>query len=139
MLVCEVRTNRKKIILSVTYRQHYDSKTELDSFIVKYKEMCQLVSAENPLCSLHIGDLNCRSSEFWSADVDNDAGNLLVSVLDDTGLQQLVHEPTHMINNSKSCIDLAITDQPNLINCIPLATMPLTIYCSILIVNPSSL
>ena len=82
--------------------------------------MCKLVAAENPLCALHIGDLNCRSSSFWKGDSGKgdqfDAGNLLVSILNDTGLQQLVHEPTHIINDSKSCIDLVITDHPNLIN-----------------------
>ena len=116
MLVCEVTINLKKIIISVTYRKHHNSLTELDAFMAKFKDMCNSVTAENPLCALHLGDLNSRSSQFWRHDTDNDAGNRLVNVLNDTGLHQLVHEPTHHITDSKSCIDLVITDQPNLIN-----------------------
>ena len=94
--------------------------------------MCNLVAAENPLCALHIGDLNCRSSDFWSGDTDNDAGNLLVSVLNDTGLHQLVNEPTHFIGDSKSCLDLVITDQPNFINeCSMLPSLHSTCHHSI--------
>ena len=116
MLVCEITINKKKVIVSVTYRQHHDSKIELETFMADYKEMCNLVTAENPLCALYIGDLNCRFSEFWIGDIDNDAGNHLATVLNDTGLHQLVHKPTHFVNDSKSCLDLVITDQPNLIN-----------------------
>ena len=82
----------------------------------KYRDMCNLVTLENPLCALHLGDLNSRSSQFWRNDTDNDAGNRLVTVLNESGLHQLVHEPTHHINDNKSCIDLVISDQPNLIN-----------------------
>ena len=31
------------------------------------------------------------------------------------GLQQLISEPTHLLPNSLSCIDLIFTDQPNLV------------------------
>ena len=116
MLVCELTVNKKKIIISVTYRKHHDTKNDLETFMDCYKKMCNLVTAENPLCALHLGDLNSRSSEFWTGDTDNDAGNLLVSVLNDTGLHQLIDEPTHLMGDSKSCLDLVITDQPNFIN-----------------------
>ena len=31
------------------------------------------------------------------------------------GLQQLIFDPTHLLSNSSSCIDLIFMDQPNLI------------------------
>ena len=116
MLVVEISVDDKKVIISVTYRQHHDSKLQLECFMAKYKEMVNIVANEKPLCAVHIGDLNSRSSEWWPGDTDNDAGNYLISVLEDTGLSQLVNKPTHFINDFKSCIDLVITDQPNLIN-----------------------
>ena len=115
MLVREVTINKNKIIISVTYRKHYNSITELDAFMAKYKAMCNLVTVENPICALHLEDLNSRSSQFWRNDVDNDAGNRLVTILNEYGLHQLVHEPTHHMNDCKSCMNLVITDQPNLI------------------------
>ncbi len=58
MLVCEITINNKKIIVSVTYHKHHNSKVELETFIDSYKEMCKLVRAVNAICALHIGDLN---------------------------------------------------------------------------------
>ena len=63
MLVCEVTVNKNKIIISVTYRKHHATKNDLETFMDRYKKMCHLVIADKPLCALHLGDLNSRSSE----------------------------------------------------------------------------
>lgn len=87
MKVCELTINKKKVIVSVTYSKHHNSKIELETFIDRYKEMCKH--------ALHIGDLNCHSSEFWNSEsghgVQFDLGNLLVCVLNGICCQQLVH------------------------------------------------
>ena len=43
-------------------------------------------------------------------------GELLEEIFDDLGLKQLVNEPTHRSGSAKTCIDLVVTNQPNLIN-----------------------
>ena len=43
-------------------------------------------------------------------------GNFLEGIFDDSGVYQLVNEPPRYSGNSKTCIDLVITNQPNLIN-----------------------
>ena len=45
----------------------------------------------------------------------NNEGRLFESITSDLGLQRLILEPTHLIGNSKSCIDLMFTEQPNLV------------------------
>ena len=55
-----------------------------------------------------------RLSIWWENDVDNYEGKLFEPFTSDLGLNQLITEPTHFVGESKSCIDLIFTDQPNL-------------------------
>ena len=41
-------------------------------------------------------------------------GSKLFSLTSSNGFSQLINEPTHIQPNSSSCIDLTLTDQPNL-------------------------
>ena len=45
---------------------------------------------------------------------ENEEGKLFEPITSELGLQQLICEPTHFIGESKSCIDLIFTNQPNL-------------------------
>ena len=60
-------------------------------------------------------NFNCRSTQWWENDIENNEGKLFEPLTSDLGLYQLISEPTHLIGSSKSCIDLIFTDQPNLI------------------------
>ena len=48
-------------------------------------------------------------------DIENNEGKLFEPLASDNGLHQLITEPTHLLGDSKPCIDLIFTDQPNLI------------------------
>ena len=61
------------------------------------------------------GDFNCRSPQWWENDIENNEGKLFEPLASENGLHQLVSEPTHLMGESKSCIDLILTDQPKLI------------------------
>ena len=60
------------------------------------------------------GDFNCRSSHWWGNEIDNQEGKLFELTTYDIGLTQLINQQTHLMGESKSCIDLIFTDQPNL-------------------------
>ena len=70
--------------------------------------------AENPFCVIFTGDFNCRSTQWWENDIENSEGKLFEPLASDNGLHQLISEPTHLMGDSKSCIDLIFTDRPNL-------------------------
>ena len=57
---------------------------------------------------------NGLSSRMFS-DNESNEGRIFESTTADLGLYQLISEPTHVMGESKSCIDLIFTDQPNLI------------------------
>ena len=80
--------------------------------------MCKNINEENPHCAVYLGDFNAHSSEWWTGDGIDYEGSALFNYFTTNQLQQLVTEPTYLVGDSKSCIDLVLTDQPNLvINC----------------------
>ena len=60
------------------------------------------------------GDFNARSSYWWCKDINTTEGLKLFSLTSLNGFSQLKNEPTNIQANSSSCIDLILTDQPNL-------------------------
>ena len=57
-----------------------------------------------------IGDIS-----WYINDSTTSQGNVLENITSQFGLQQIITEPTHILDNSSSCIDLIFTSQPNLI------------------------
>ena len=72
------------------------------------------LSAEDPQAVIITGDFNCRSPQWWENDIENDEVEQFEPLTSDLGLHQLISGPTHVIGQSRSCIDLIFTDQPNL-------------------------
>ena len=116
-LIIETNINRKKIILSLNYRCHHGCDAELVEYMENFNKSCEKIKNENPFCCLILGDFNSRRKDWWDGDVDDRPGSILNDILSENILFQLVNEPTHIMNNSRSCIDLVISDQPNLVNC----------------------
>ena len=62
------------------------------------------------------GDFNAHSSNWWTEGNGTPEGIYLQSVFSDLYLTQVIDEPTHFREHcNPSCIDLVITDQPNLV------------------------
>ena len=117
-LVCEVSVDQKKIFVSLTYRKFGQTKTEFDTFALNFDLMCKNINDENPLCSIYLGDFNAHSSEWYTGDDTDYEGRELLHYFTINELYQLLTEPTYLVGDKKSCIDLVLTDQPNLvINC----------------------
>ena len=72
------------------------------------------INKQKPSLSVVTGDFNARSSYWWSNDINSTEGTNLFSFTSSNGFSQLINEPTHFQNNSSSCTDLILTDQPNL-------------------------
>ena len=56
-----------------------------------------------------------RSSLWYNNDVTSYEGSKIDSVTSQFGLQQIIKEPTHFIEDSSCCIDLIFRTQPNLV------------------------
>ena len=66
---------------------------------------------EGKVCTI----FHARSSNWCKYDIPNNEGVQIDSVTSTHGLEQLISEPTHILSDSSSCIDLIFTNQPNLV------------------------
>ena len=66
------------------------------------------------VCSIITGDFNARSTKWWKLDKENLEGRE-INITRAAGYSQLINQPTHIIKDSLSCIDLIFRSNPNLI------------------------
>ena len=62
-----------------------------------------------------LDDFNAKSKTWWTHDITTNEGAQIESLTSMYGLHQLISDPTHILPNSCSCIDLVFTDRPNLV------------------------
>ena len=78
--------------------------------------MLSQISNENPYSMFFTGDFNAHSSNWWTEGDSTPEGIYLENVFSNLNLTQIIKEPTHFREHcNPSCIDLVITDQPNLV------------------------
>ena len=63
------------------------------------------------------GDFNAHSQTWYPEGDTNAEGALLDNLFSDLHLPQMIVEPTHFMRDDckPSCIDLVVTDQPNIV------------------------
>ena len=96
------------------YRSPNQSSEEFQLFIDKLQLILNNINNERPHSVIITGDLNCRSSQWWTEDIENLEGTTLDELIETNNMHQLIDEPTNVRREGMSCIDLIITDQPNI-------------------------
>ena len=117
-LVLELKLGRKKIFFTVLYRspafQH--NTPEFQDFLLNFKTLYSKIKAENPFAIFFTGDFNGHSQLWWPGGDTNPEGREIEDLFTSLNLTQIISEPTNFEPGKKpSCIDLIVTDQPNLI------------------------
>ena len=98
--------------------------------------MLNVISSCKPDFSIILGDFNARSKSWWQNDINTSEGTKIDALTSYHGLHQLISQPTHILANSSSCIDLIFTDQPNLvIDCGTHPSLHLTVIIKLFIVS----
>ena len=62
-----------------------------------------------------LGEFNAISSNWYKHDKTSYEGSKIEAITSQFGLKQLIQEPTHILSNLSSYIDLVFTSQPNLV------------------------
>ena len=96
------------------YRSPSQEESEFENFMTSFALLLSNLQSEQPFSIVITGDFNCRSNQWWVNDIENDEGKVFEPFISELGLHQLISEPTHLMGSSSSCIDLILTDQPNL-------------------------
>ena len=115
-LIVELTIDRKKVFVSTNYRRHHPDRNSLNLYMENFQKSCENVRAENPFCSIHIGDFNSHNTEWCNSDTTDLPGELLNDILNEEALAQLVDQPTYLTSYSSTLLDLVITDNPNVVN-----------------------
>ena len=113
-IVAEISIKRKKIIFVVTYRSPSQTAEDFHLFLDKLQLTLDYINDIKPYSIVFTGDFNCRSSHWWAEDTELPEGTALDELIESNNLFQLIDKPTHIRENSRSYIDLIITDQPKL-------------------------
>ena len=97
----------------VTFYLSTDPKAEI-KMALKLLNLENLVQ-RNLFLVVAIRDFNAKSSNRFCKDKTNFEGDAIENLTSLFGLQQVIKEPTYILDTSSSFIDLIFTSQPNLI------------------------
>ena len=107
-LVTVIRSKGRKSFLNCIYRSPSLSHDEFESFGVNFDLLLNTINDEFPICSILTGYFNARSPSWWKNEIDS-----LTSL---AGYAQIIDKPTHVVNNSMSCIDLIFCTNKNILS-----------------------
>ena len=88
---------------------------DFESFPNNFELNTDAVTANNPFLTFALGDFNIKSNLWFKGDKTSYEGSKIDAINSQFGLQQLINEPTHLVPDSFSCIDLISTSQTNLV------------------------
>ena len=97
------------------YRSPRQTQEQFQTFISNLKLSLDALLCGNPFLTVMIGDFNAKSKDWSSIDMTSFEGSELDFLTSQFGLFQIIKEPTHIIDNSRSSIDLIFTSQPNMV------------------------
>ena len=96
------------------YRSPSQSQDNFAAFSDNFEMTLDLVSKKNPFLFVALGDFNAKLSQWHDKDSSTSEGISIENITSQSGLHQIINEPTHILENSSPCIDLIFTSQPNL-------------------------
>ena len=101
----------KKLFFVVIYRSPSQSSDEFDLFLSRLELVIEHMRHEKPDCIILTGDFNSKTKQWWPDGEETNEGVLLNQLIESFSMTQLIDQPTHILTNSSSLIDLIITDQ----------------------------
>ena len=111
----ELRIGRKCCRFSCLYRSPSQTQDEFETFLKNFELSLDKIHENNPFMTIVQGDFNAKSNNWGKSDITSLEGSKIDTIANSYGLNQLIQEPTHILNSSSSCIDLIFTSQPNLV------------------------
>ena len=105
-----------KNVFQLVFTKPSQSQDGFENFCANFDIFLSQINDELPICSIVTGDFNARCSRWWRNDIRNFAEKEIDFLTSSAGDTQIIDKPTHIINNSKSCIDLIFCTNQNVIS-----------------------
>ena len=117
-IVVQLNFGRKKIFFTILYRSPAFNhiSPEFQAFLLNFENLYSSIKAESPLAMFFTGDFNAHSQFWWPDGDTTPEGTAIDELFSKLGLSQLISDPTNFEpHKNPSCIDLLVTDQPNIV------------------------
>ena len=95
--------------VSLTYRSPNQNQEQFESIHENLIDMVSGINNQQPTCSILVGDFNAKLSKWCPSDKDSKAGQEIGTFTTASVYTQMIGQPTHIINEKSSCIDLLFT------------------------------
>ena len=113
----EICSQGEKCFLTCIYcspSQGHDE--DFDGFCTKFILLLSNINHKFHLCSTVTGGFNTRCSRWWQYDITDSTGQEIDCLTLSAGYKQMTDKPTHVVNNSMSCIDLLFSTNQSTIS-----------------------
>ena len=102
----EVKIDGKTCNLVSLYRSPSQTKDEFENFIKNLELNLEHIANKNAFLIVVLGDFNARMQGWFQNHITTFEGCKIDIATFQFGLSQIIKEPTHILSNSGSCIDL---------------------------------
>ena len=100
----EITVKIERCFLTCLYRSPSQNCEQFQSFCDSLDILMNNINSLNPAILIITGDLNGKSSKWYSFD----------TITSTASYSQIIDKPTHFINNSSSCIDFIFPSNPSI-------------------------
>ena len=97
------------------YRSTNQSQDEFETFTNNLELILDKIFETIQFLVIALGDFHTKLSQWYKNDKTRTEGSKIANLTSQYGLKQIINQPTHILNNSSSCINLLFTSQPNLV------------------------
>ena len=105
----ELRIGAKCCKFSFLCSSPYQTQDEFETFLKDFKLTLDKIHENNSFMNVVLGDINAKSNNWCKVDITSLEGSEIDTIASSYGLNQLIQEPTHILNSSSSCIDRIFT------------------------------
>ena len=91
------------------YRSSSQSHAIFETFNDNLELNSDTIANKTPYLIVILGDFNGKSSDWYKHDKTSYEGSEIEVITSQFGLKQLIQEPTRIVSNSSSCIDVVFT------------------------------
>ena len=85
-IVYEIHLNGKNYFFAVIYRSLSQGPEEFENLSTNFELILSKMHTENPFCVIITRDFNCRLTQWWENDIENNEGKLFEPLASDNGL-----------------------------------------------------
>ena len=110
----EVKINGKTCNFVSLFSSRSQTKNEFENLIENLELNLEHIAKNSPFLILLLGDFYARMQGWYQKDITTFKGCKINIATSQFSLSQII-EPTHILSNSASCINLIFTSQSNLV------------------------